>query len=145
MANWCRSGTEHGRPARLPMHLGYLRSQLRRRSTILPFSLLPEVRIGLPGFGAPRHAAACQLLRRRFSVQHHLHQAFDRSMEVTFHHRGCTYRPVTPVVFFFLPDSPGQAKLLSEGEQTEAVERMQIKDRTPKNKVHWHQLFASIT
>jgi MFS family permease len=49
-----------------------------------------------------------------------------------------------PVVFFFLPDSPGQAKFLSEGEQTEAVERMQTKDRTPKNKVHWHQLFAGI-
>jgi hypothetical protein len=87
-------------------------------------------------FGAPWHAAACQLLRRRFSVQHHPHQAFDRSMEVTFHHRRCTYRPVyTSRVF--LPSRfcrPGQAKLLSEGEQTEAVERMQTKDRTPKNK-----------
>jgi hypothetical protein len=49
-----------------------------------------------------------------------------------------------PVAFSFLPDSPGQAKFLSEGEQTEAVERMQTKDQTPKNKVHWDQLFVGI-
>jgi MFS family permease len=47
-------------------------------------------------------------------------------------------------MFSFLPNSPGQAKFLSEGEQTEAVERMQTKDRTPKNKVHWNQLLAGI-
>ncbi|KAJ9602634.1 hypothetical protein H2200_012827 [Cladophialophora chaetospira] len=48
------------------------------------------------------------------------------------------------VVFFFLPDGPGHAKFLSEGEQTLAIERMQTKDRTAKNKVHWSQFFAGL-
>lgn len=50
-----------------------------------------------------------------------------------------------PVVFFLLPDGPGQAKFLTENEQTLAVERMQTKDRTAKTKVQWTQFFAGLT
>lgn len=47
-----------------------------------------------------------------------------------------------PVVFFFLPDSPGTAQCLSEGEQTLALERLQTLDRTAKGSIHWRQFLA---
>jgi MFS-type transporter involved in bile tolerance (Atg22 family) len=50
----------------------------------------------------------------------------------------------SPVVFFLLPDSPGQAKFLSENEQTLAVERLQTRDHTAKNKVQWTQFLAGV-
>lgn len=49
-----------------------------------------------------------------------------------------------PVVFFFLPDSPGQAKFLDEAQQTQAVERLQTRDHTAKSKIHWKQFFAGL-
>jgi MFS family permease len=49
------------------------------------------------------------------------------------------------VVFFFLPDSPGTAKFLSESEQTTAAERLHTVDRTAKNKLDRHQVFAGLT
>ncbi|KAJ5756598.1 hypothetical protein N7533_006141 [Penicillium manginii] len=48
------------------------------------------------------------------------------------------------VVFFFLADSPGSAKFLTESEQTEAVERLQTMDRTAKNEVHWQQVLSGL-
>lgn len=48
------------------------------------------------------------------------------------------------VVFFFLPDSPGSAKFLSEPEQTEAVERLQTIDRTAKSQVQWQQVLSGL-
>ncbi|KIX05971.1 uncharacterized protein Z518_03945 [Rhinocladiella mackenziei CBS 650.93] len=50
-----------------------------------------------------------------------------------------------PMVFFFLPDSPGSAKFLSEAEQTHAVERMQTRDHTRKSQIQWRQFFAGAT
>lgn len=50
----------------------------------------------------------------------------------------------SPVVFFLLPDGPGQAKFLTENEQTLAIERLQIKDRTAKDKVQWTQFFLGL-
>jgi MFS family permease len=49
-----------------------------------------------------------------------------------------------PIVFFFLADSPGQAKFLNESEQTMAVERLQTFDRTAKSKVSKRQLLAGL-
>ena len=50
-----------------------------------------------------------------------------------------------PVVYFFLADSPGTAKFLNSDDQTTAVERLQARDTTAKNKVHWKQFFAGLT
>ncbi|KAL4892395.1 major facilitator superfamily domain-containing protein [Aspergillus ambiguus] len=50
-----------------------------------------------------------------------------------------------PVVFFFLPDSPGSAKFLTEHEQTQAVERLQTVDRTAKSRMDWKQVFRGLT
>ncbi|KAJ9640386.1 hypothetical protein H2201_002566 [Coniosporium apollinis] len=49
------------------------------------------------------------------------------------------------VVYFFLADSPGTAKFLTEAEQTEAVERMQQLDRTAKTKVNKKQFLSGLT
>lgn len=49
------------------------------------------------------------------------------------------------MVFFFLPDSPGTAKFLSESEQTEAVERLHTVDRTAKNRLDWRQVVSGLT
>lgn len=49
------------------------------------------------------------------------------------------------VVFFFLADSPGTAKFLSESEQTTATERLQTVDRTAKSRLDVHQVFAGLT
>ncbi|KAL4761192.1 putative MFS transporter [Aspergillus foveolatus] len=49
------------------------------------------------------------------------------------------------VVFFFLPDSPGTAKFLSESEQTTAAERLHTVDRTAKNKLDRRQVLAGLT
>lgn len=51
---------------------------------------------------------------------------------------------IAPVVFFFLPDSPDSAKFLSQEQRTHSVERMQTRDRTRKNAIHWKQFFAGI-
>lgn len=48
------------------------------------------------------------------------------------------------IVFFFLPDSPGKAKFLSESEQTHAVERLQTVDRTAKNRLDKRQVFKGL-
>ncbi|KAL5356830.1 major facilitator superfamily domain-containing protein [Aspergillus floccosus] len=50
-----------------------------------------------------------------------------------------------PVVFFFLPDSPGSAKFLTEHEQTQAVERLHTMDRTAKNRMEWKQVLRGLT
>ncbi|KAK4550032.1 hypothetical protein LTR36_002999 [Oleoguttula mirabilis] len=50
-----------------------------------------------------------------------------------------------PVVFFLLPDSPGTARCLSEGEQTLALERLTTRDRTAKSGIHWRQFLAGAT
>lgn len=49
------------------------------------------------------------------------------------------------VVWFCLPDSPGSAKYLTDEEQTHAVERLQVRDRTSKRGVKWTQVFAGLT
>ena len=51
---------------------------------------------------------------------------------------------VAPLVFFFLPDSPGQAKWLSEEDQTHALERLQTRDTTAKNKINFKHFLAGI-
>lgn len=51
---------------------------------------------------------------------------------------------IAPVVFFFLPDSPGTAKFLTQEQRTHAVERMQTRDHTKKNAIHWRQFFDGI-
>ncbi|CAG7923318.1 unnamed protein product [Penicillium olsonii] len=48
------------------------------------------------------------------------------------------------VVYFYLPDSPGTAKFLTETEQTEAVERLHEVDTTAKNKVRWSQVLSGL-
>jgi len=48
------------------------------------------------------------------------------------------------VVFFFLPDSPGTAKFLTETEQTHAVERLQTVDRTTKTRLDRRQVFNGL-
>ncbi|EAU32861.1 conserved hypothetical protein [Aspergillus terreus NIH2624] len=50
-----------------------------------------------------------------------------------------------PIVFFFLPDSPGSAKFLTEHEQTQAVERLHTMDRTAKNRMEWKQVLRGLT
>jgi MFS family permease len=50
-----------------------------------------------------------------------------------------------PVVFFFLPDSPGTAKFLDEEQQTHALERFQTRDHTKKSHIHWKQFIAGAT
>jgi MFS family permease len=50
-----------------------------------------------------------------------------------------------PVVFFLLADSPETAKFLTQDHQTLAVERLQTRDTTAKNKIHWRQLFSGLT
>jgi MFS family permease len=50
-----------------------------------------------------------------------------------------------PVVFFFLPDSPGTAKFLDQDSQTHAVERMQTRDHTKKSHIQWNQFLAGAT
>src|SRR4051812_23192089 len=52
---------------------------------------------------------------------------------------------VAPFVYFFLPDSPSQAKFLTEEEQTQAVERMHTRDTTAKARLNWHQVLAGLT
>ncbi|KAL0931570.1 major facilitator superfamily transporter [Colletotrichum truncatum] len=49
------------------------------------------------------------------------------------------------VTWFFLADSPGTAKYLSEEDKTYAVERLQVRDRTKKTGVRWDQIFAGMT
>lgn len=49
------------------------------------------------------------------------------------------------MVYFFLPDSPSTSKFLTEPEKTQAVERLQVLDRTAKSKVSWGQIVAGIT
>lgn len=49
------------------------------------------------------------------------------------------------VVFFFLPDSPGAAKFLTETEQTHAVERLQTVDHTAKSRVDRSQIFNGLS
>ncbi|VUC28123.1 unnamed protein product [Clonostachys rosea] len=49
------------------------------------------------------------------------------------------------VVYFFLADSPGSAKYLTEEEQRYAIERLQVVDRTKKSGMKWSQVFAGIT
>jgi nitrate/nitrite transporter NarK len=49
------------------------------------------------------------------------------------------------VVFFFLPDSPENAKFLSPDEQTEAVERLQVIDQTERSQVSWSQYLSGLT
>lgn len=48
------------------------------------------------------------------------------------------------VVFFFLADAPDKASFLNEGEQTEALERLNTIDRTAKSKVQWSQVFDGL-
>ncbi|KAI9035833.1 MFS transporter [Aspergillus affinis] len=48
------------------------------------------------------------------------------------------------IVFFYLPDSPGTAKFLSESEQTQAVERLQTVDMTAKTRLEWNQVFNGL-
>lgn len=48
------------------------------------------------------------------------------------------------MVFFYLPDSPGTAKFLSDIEQTYAVERLQTVDRTEKSKLRWSQVVSGL-
>ncbi|KAF9634117.1 hypothetical protein BFW01_g5012 [Lasiodiplodia theobromae] len=50
-----------------------------------------------------------------------------------------------PIVFFFLPDSPGTARFLTPAQQTQAVERLQTVDRTAKTAVKWSQITAGLT
>jgi hypothetical protein len=50
-----------------------------------------------------------------------------------------------PIVFFFLPDSPGSAKFLTEHEQTQAVERLHTMDRTAKDRMEWKQVLRGLT
>lgn len=47
-------------------------------------------------------------------------------------------------VFFFLPDGPGTARFLSQDDRTNAVERLQARDRTKKAGVSWRQVFAGL-
>ncbi|KAL2817730.1 major facilitator superfamily domain-containing protein [Aspergillus cavernicola] len=49
------------------------------------------------------------------------------------------------VVFFFLADSPGTAKFLSESEQTTATERLHTVDRTAKNRLDRRQVLAGLS
>lgn len=49
-----------------------------------------------------------------------------------------------PVVYFFLIDGPGSAWFLTETEQTFAVERLQLRDRTSKGGVQWKQVLAGV-
>lgn len=49
-----------------------------------------------------------------------------------------------PVVFFSLPDSPGQVRFLLEHQQTHALERMQNRDHTKKSSIHWRQFSAGL-
>ncbi|KAF7625167.1 hypothetical protein AFLA_002041 [Aspergillus flavus NRRL3357] len=49
------------------------------------------------------------------------------------------------IVFFFLADSPGTAKFLTESEQTQAVERLQTVDQTAKNKMEWKQVLQGLS
>ncbi|KAF6813668.1 major facilitator superfamily transporter [Colletotrichum plurivorum] len=49
------------------------------------------------------------------------------------------------VTWFFLADSPGTAKYLSDEDRTYAVERLQVRDRTRKSGVRWDQIFAGMT
>ncbi|PLB52092.1 permease of the major facilitator superfamily [Aspergillus steynii IBT 23096] len=48
------------------------------------------------------------------------------------------------IIFFFLPDSPGTAKFLTENEQTQAVERLQTVDNTGKSRMDWHQVLNGL-
>ncbi|KPM35709.1 hypothetical protein AK830_g10863 [Neonectria ditissima] len=48
------------------------------------------------------------------------------------------------VTWFFLADSPGSAKYLSEEDATFAVERLQVRDRTKKSGVRWSQISAGM-
>ncbi|KAK0663327.1 putative transporter [Lasiodiplodia hormozganensis] len=50
-----------------------------------------------------------------------------------------------PIVFFFLPDSPGTARFLTPAQRTQAVERLQTVDRTAKTAVKWSQITAGLT
>ncbi|KAK7226845.1 hypothetical protein V2G26_014848 [Clonostachys chloroleuca] len=51
-----------------------------------------------------------------------------------------------PVVYFFLIDSPGTARFLSEEERQHAEERLQIRDATPTKRgvVQWRQVLAGL-
>ncbi|KAK2034861.1 major facilitator superfamily transporter [Colletotrichum zoysiae] len=49
------------------------------------------------------------------------------------------------IVFFFMPDSPALAKFLTEDEKIHAVERLQVRDRTKKNRLSWKQVFAGLS
>lgn len=51
---------------------------------------------------------------------------------------------IAPIVYFFLPDSPDSAKFLNQEQRTHALERLQTRDHTKKNAVHWQQFFAGI-
>lgn len=48
------------------------------------------------------------------------------------------------VVFLWMADSPGTARFFTSTEQTMAVERLQIRDRTAKSKVSWKQITAGL-
>ncbi|EMR71639.1 putative mfs transporter protein [Eutypa lata UCREL1] len=49
------------------------------------------------------------------------------------------------LVFFFLPDSPGTAKFLTEEERANSVSRLETVDTTAKSKVSWKQIAAGLT
>jgi MFS family permease len=48
------------------------------------------------------------------------------------------------VVYFYLIDSPGTAKFLTETERKYAVDRLGIKDRTARSGVQWGQVYAGL-
>lgn len=49
-----------------------------------------------------------------------------------------------PIVYFLLADSPANAKFLTEDQQTEAVERLQVRDHTAKEKINWKQFLMGM-
>lgn len=49
------------------------------------------------------------------------------------------------VIFFFLPDSPESAKFLDDDERTQAVERLQIVDRTARSRLAWRQVLNGLS
>ncbi|KAL2451115.1 hypothetical protein ABEF95_015754 [Exophiala dermatitidis] len=100
----------------------------------------------LSDFHLVGHVSLGQLLRRRPRIRSDARQTFQRgAVEASLARRGAPTILFAPVVFFFLPDSPGSAKLLNEDAQTHAVERLQTRDHTAKHRIQWQQFFAGLT
>lgn len=151
------------------MSAGYIRGGVWGGCALLPIVILPERGTWIPCLHVAGDVTCGELLCKCTCLWYYSYPQFNCAVEAPIYY---WYDPIseglnTPffeldtrltqsiegaptvlfsvIVFFFLADSPGTAKFLTESEQTQAVERLQTVDQTAKNKMEWKQVLQGLS